>query len=196
MSDVPVICALVLAAGVGRRFDPSGQRWKLAEALADGRVVLRASCAALIGHVDEVAVVHEAHEAEVTRALDDLPVRQVRCARAAVGIGATLKCGVLATRPLTGWLIALGDMPFIAPATLAAVCEALRRGARVVRPEFAGRPGHPVGFHVALREQLLAIDDQAGAAALLRRHGQQVVRLTLDDPGCVRDIDTPADLVD
>ncbi|MFP5405389.1 MAG: NTP transferase domain-containing protein, partial [Gammaproteobacteria bacterium] len=157
MSLVPDISALVLAGGAGRRFDPSGRRWKLTQALPDGRAVLRASCEALIGQVCEVVVVHQAREAEVRRALDGLPVGRVRCAQAAAGMGATLKCGVFSTRPSTGWLIALGDMPFVAPSTVAAVCEAMRRGALVVRPVFDGRPGHPVGFRTTLREELLAI---------------------------------------
>jgi molybdenum cofactor cytidylyltransferase len=190
------ICALLLAGGAGRRFDPSGRRWKLGEALADGRTVLRASCDAVLGHVDEIAVVYGAHEAEVARALDGLAVRRVPCAQTAAGMGASLKCGVLATTPSTGWLVVLGDMPFIAPSTLSSVCAALRRGARIARPVFAGRPGHPVGFHAMMREGLLSIDDAEGAAGLLQQHRHQVVRLILDDPGCVRDIDTPQDLTE
>ncbi|HRO61452.1 MAG TPA: hypothetical protein PK177_20220 [Burkholderiaceae bacterium] len=39
VSQAPALTALVLAAGEGRRFDPSGRRWKLAEALPDGRAI-------------------------------------------------------------------------------------------------------------------------------------------------------------
>ena len=50
----PALTALVLAAGAGQRFDPSGRRWKLVEPLPDGRTVVRASCENLLGHVDDV----------------------------------------------------------------------------------------------------------------------------------------------
>ena len=194
MTGAPALCALLLAAGAGRRFDASGRRWKLAQALGDGRPVLRASCEALLGQVDEVVVVYGSREAQVAQALHGLPVRIVQCGQAAAGMGATLKCGVRATHPSVGWIVALGDMPFIAQATVAAVCAALRDGARIVRPFHQGLPGHPAGFRVDLREGLLALDDDSGAAALLRH--EEILRLAVEDRGCIRDVDTPQDLLE
>jgi molybdenum cofactor cytidylyltransferase len=194
MSERPALSALVLAGGEGRRFDPSGRRWKLAERLVDGRPVLRATCESLLGRADELVVVCGGHHALVVALLEGLPARIVPCPQAAAGMGATIKCGIRATQPSLGWLLALGDMPFVAPGTLAALAQALRAGAPIVRPVFDGRPGHPVGFAASLRERLLAIDDAAGAAALLRDLGKAVRRLPCADPGCVRDVDLPGDL--
>ena len=42
------IIGIMLAAGRGTRFDPTGQRNKLLAPLPDGRAVLRASCANLL----------------------------------------------------------------------------------------------------------------------------------------------------
>jgi len=190
----PPLCALLLAAGVGRRFDPTGRTWKLVEPLADSRPVIRAAGENLIAFVDELVVVCGEHEAEAVDALAGLQFRSIRCAGAAAGMGATIKCGVRATDPSIGWLVALADMPFVAPRTLAALCEGLRSGAPIVRPMFDGRPGHPVGFAASLRGELLEIDDRDGASALVRRRAADVVQLATDDPGCVRDIDLPADL--
>jgi molybdenum cofactor cytidylyltransferase len=190
----PALCALVLAAGEGRRFDPTGRTWKLVEPLADSRPVIRAVCENLTAFVDELVVVCGEHEAEAVDALAGLPVRSVRCAEAAAGMGATIKCGIRATDPSIGWLVALADMPFVSSRTLAALCEALRSGAPIVRPMFGGRPGHPVGFAASLRGELLGIDDRGGASALVRRRAAHVVQLATDDPGCVHDIDLPADL--
>ncbi|WP_411024318.1 NTP transferase domain-containing protein, partial [Salmonella sp. s58953] len=66
---------------------------------------------------------------------------------AEAGMGATLAAGVRRTSQAGGWVIALGDMPAIHPATQAAVVQALRDGASIVAPYHAGQRGHPVGFN-------------------------------------------------
>lgn len=190
----PALSALVLAAGEGRRFDPSGRRWKLSQALPDGRPVVRATCETMLACADEVVVVCGSRERELRRALAGLPVRILHCSDAAAGMGASLKCGIRGTKPSLGWLFALADMPFIAPATVRALASTLRTGAAAARPFFAGLPGHPVAFAAALRDSLLAIDDETGAAALIRELGERLVRLASADAGCIRDIDHPADL--
>lgn len=204
-SDEPAgsrICALVLAAGRGQRFDPSGRSWKLAARLPDGRPVLRAACEAVVGVADEVAVVCGERHDEVARLLEGLPLRLLRCPDSGLGMGASLRFGIGVTRPAVGWLIALGDMPFVAPATHAAIRERLLAGALIARPVFegpsghplAGRAGHPVGFAACLRARLLGIGDRTGAASLLRELPEAVQSVPCRDPGCVADVDVPADL--
>ena len=67
---MPEIIGLILAAGRGTRFDPTGRRNKLLAALPDGRTVLRASCANLLPWVDRMVVVTGAHGAPLRAALD------------------------------------------------------------------------------------------------------------------------------
>ena len=59
-------------------------------------------------------------------------------------------------RSQPGWVVALADMPWIRTETIAAVADALARGAMIAAPDYAGVRGHPVGF----------------AATLLRRAGR------------------------
>ena len=44
-------------------------------------------------------------------------------------MGLSLACGVRASADAPGWVIALADMPYILPATIAALVRCLRRGA-------------------------------------------------------------------
>jgi molybdenum cofactor cytidylyltransferase len=112
------------------------------------------------------------------------------------GIGASLAAGISHASRSDGWIVALGDMPFIEAATFKAVEERLRAGALIAAPVLAdGKRGHPVGFSSQLRKELVALDGDEGARALIQRHAEQVVSIPVSDPGIVIDIDTPQDLV-
>jgi molybdenum cofactor cytidylyltransferase len=90
------------------------------------------------------------------------------------------------------WLVALGDMPHVAPATLQALADALKAGAPIAAPAMQGRRGNPVGFGRVHLDALLALQGDQGARRLLQ--GCPVTEVPVEDPGIFRDIDTPADL--
>jgi molybdenum cofactor cytidylyltransferase len=110
------------------------------------------------------------------------------------GLGASLAAGVRHARDAEGWVVALGDMPFIAPATFAAVAAALRNGAPIAAPVHDGRRGHPVGFARTFGDELATVDGDEGARSVISRHRHEVVLVTVDDAGVTRDIDIPTDL--
>ena len=112
------------------------------------------------------------------------------------GLGASLAAGVAASAGEHGWIVALGEMPYIHSATIAAVKERLEQGALIAAPMLrgGGARGHPVGFSRALREELIAIDGDEGARSVIAAHRGEVSLVEVDDPGIVKDIDTPADL--
>ena len=70
--------------------------------------------------------------------------------------------------------------------------QALAIAAPVLRE--SGERGHPVGFSRALRVELAAIDGDEGARAVIARHRDALIAIEVDDPGIVKDIDTPSDL--
>lgn len=188
------ITGIMLAGGRGTRFDPSGRRNKLLERLPGGPAVLRASCANLLPWVDRLVVVTGAHGAPLREALCDMNLDWVESDRVDLGMGASLKAGVAATDPSVGWLFALGDMPFVAPGTLARMRDALCAGVRLSRPAHDGLPGHPVACAASLRDTVLLMPDAAGVAALVRREPGLMTTIPVDDAGCVRDVDFPGDL--
>jgi molybdenum cofactor cytidylyltransferase len=116
--------------------------------------------------------------------------------RTARGLGASLAAGIAATADADGWIVALGDMPFIEAKTIAAVAEALRAGAAIAAPwdERRDERGHPVGFGAPLRAELVSLDGDAGARSVVHRHRDALVKVPVHDPGIFADIDTPEDL--
>jgi molybdenum cofactor cytidylyltransferase len=77
--------------------------------------------------------------------------------------------------------------------TIRRVAARLETGASLVAPSYAGERGHPVGFAGRFGPALLALTGDAGARDLLRAEAGALEILDLDDPGVVRDVDTPAD---
>jgi molybdenum cofactor cytidylyltransferase len=118
----------------------------------------------------------------------------VGCSDADRGMGHSLACGVRAAGDARGWIVALADMPWIAPATIRAVVAALAGGAPIVVPRVAGERGHPVGFAAAFLGELTALQGDQGARSLLRVHAMHVVHVDVADRGAIRDVDIPADL--
>jgi molybdenum cofactor cytidylyltransferase len=184
------IRALLLAAGAGRRFGAD----KLTARLPDDTPVGVAAARNLLAAGCEVLAVVRAREAGIGPALAALGVDVVGCADAGLGMGHSLACGVQASADADGWLVALADMPFVRPATVAAVAAALASGAEIAVPALEGRYGHPVGFAARWRVELLGLHGDVGARGLLAAHDDRILEVTVDDPGVLRDIDRPADL--
>ncbi len=112
------------------------------------------------------------------------------------GLGASLAAGVARSRDADGWIVALGDMPFIEAATFASILASLRSGSLVAAPihRATNARGHPVGFSARLLEELLALDGDEGARSVIQSHRDDVVLIPVDDEGVTIDIDTPRDL--
>ena len=191
------VIGILLAAGSGTRFGGD----KLVAALPgtnQGDAVGVAACLNLVAAVPEVIAVvrpgDTALAAALAAALEGAGARVVECGNAADGMGASLACGVRASFGAQGWIVALADMPWIRSGTIGLLADALRSGAMVAAPFHAGRRGHPVGFGRACRAQLAALAGDEGAKAVVAAHRDALVRIDVDDPGVLRDVDTPEDL--
>ncbi len=194
-----MIVALLLAAGTGQRFDPSGQQNKLLQTLANGQSVIAQSARNLLALVPELLVVTRASNDQTSQALADLPFTQVVCPQARLGMGASLACGASAClrlqqqgRPIDGLIVALADMPFVQPATIAALLRALEQGAQVAAPFYAGQRGNPVAFNAQLLPRLQTLSGDQGARNILKDF--TLCKIPVDDQGILKDIDEPHDL--
>lgn len=118
----------------------------------------------------------------------------VVCPRAHEGMGASLAAGVAATQDAQGWLVALADMPYILSTTHTRIAQALADGADLIAAAYRGERGHPVGIGPRFRDQLLALEGDAGARHIVRANPGLLRLVECDDPGVLRDIDTREDL--
>ncbi|WP_085696999.1 nucleotidyltransferase family protein [Pseudomonas sp. B26(2017)] len=108
------------------------------------------------------------------------------------GMGDSLAAGVAACPDADGWLIVLGDMPFILPSSIERVVAAIAEDAVSV-PTLNGDYGHPVGFGRSFAAGLMALSGDRGARPLFAQG--RVVEVAVDDPGVLWDIDVPDALV-
>ena len=186
------IAGILLAAGRGQRFDPSGVDNKLLQPLAGQVPVVVASARHLLAVFPTVVAVVRPGDMRVADALTALGCDVIVCADADTGMAASLVRAIRHTSEASGWLVALGDMPHVSPDTISQLKAAVEQGAQIAAPVYDGRRGNPVAFgrqHVAL---LLALQGDQGARSILKQH--PVHEITVADSGVVQDIDTRADL--
>ncbi|MCD2517266.1 nucleotidyltransferase family protein [Massilia sp. G4R7] len=186
------LTGILLAAGRGRRFDPQGARNKLLQALPGGDLVVAASARHLLACLPRVVAVVPPDDGGVGDILRGLGCEVTVCPDADTGMGASLVHAVRHALPAAGWVVALGDMPFVEHATLAALRDAVVDGAGIAVPVHEGRRGNPVAFGACHRDALLETTGDQGARRLLLAH--PVTEIAVADPGILRDIDLPSDL--
>ena len=184
------LAGVLLAAGAARRFGGP----KLLESLPDGTPLGVAAARALRRAVPRALAVVRPEDHRLGRALRAEGLTVIPCPRAHHGMGHSLAAGVRASADAGGWLIALGDMPFVRWQTMAAVARALNDGAPIALPSFRGRQGHPVGFGAEFGSALAGLTGDTGARTLLQTHAARVHRVPCEDSGIIRDVDTAADL--
>lgn len=190
-----MVTAIVLAAGQGSRFR--------AEAGADQDKLL-APCTGLDGVTRSVIeqVLVNLPGRVVKRWLVTSPDRLdvIRLAAAygcevlllqSAGMGDSIAAAVSASGAADGWLVVLGDMPFIQPSTIERVIDALEEGDISV-PVQQGQYAHPVAFSRELGPELMALTGDRGARPLFARAALK--RVPVDDPGALWDVDVPQSL--
>ncbi|MGC5700398.1 nucleotidyltransferase family protein [Pseudomonas sp. NFXW11] len=108
------------------------------------------------------------------------------------GMGHSLAAAVAASEEAAGWLVLLGDMPFILPATVQQVIAAMTE-AGICVPRLGTVLGHPVGFGRAYGKALQGLSGDRGAKPLFA--SGQVLEVSVTDPGVLWDVDRPEALV-
>lgn len=184
------IVGVLLAAGFSTRFGSD----KLMQGLPNGAPLAVQACRNLLDGVDGVLAVVRPGNENLAQCLSDAGATVKICVDAEQGMGASLAFGVGASCDAAAWVIALADMPWVAPLTICKVADALRAGALMAAPAWQGQRGHPVGFSQKLRNELISLKGDVGARSVIQAHKNLLHLIECDDPGVIRDIDHPDDL--
>ena len=192
-----VLPAILLAAG-------ESSRMGFPKALLrdpDGRIFVARIVASLHeAGVREVAIVTGRHHEPIAAALAaepfDHPVRVVRNEDPSRGQLSSLWTGMDAVchDAAPAVVVTLVDVPMVTAPTIRAVIDAWQRtAAPIVRPRVGERRGHPVIFDRAVFGDLRRAPLEGGARTVVRARRPEIVEVAVDDPGCIRDVDTPAE---
>jgi len=193
MRDSTVV-GILLAAGRATRFGSDKLLARLCSGDFPGEPIGVVALRHLRAVVPDVVAVVRPDDRALAAELGANGARIVRCPNADDGMGASLACAVRAAPDAAAWVVALADMPWIRSETIARVAAALGDGAPVAAPFHAGERGHPVGFGKSCYDALAALTGDEGAKSVVAAHRDRVVRIDVDDPGIMRDVDTPSDL--
>ena len=115
------------------------------------------------------------------------------------GMGHSLAHGVEHCFSSNGWLIALADMPYLQASSVNQLilnCQDKDKDKdkdSIARLVFEGRAGHPVYFPSYFSSQLRQLKGDKGARDIIKK--ETVKYVSVDDLGCLDDIDTPQDLL-
>lgn len=189
-SHASLVAGILLAAGAGSRF--GGE--KLLHPLEDGVAIAAHAARNLLAATPDVVAVVRWGDFPLYDMLEEEGCQVTMFQRAGRGMGASLAHGIGQARGADIWVIALADMPRIAPDTIRKIIAAVKKGAPIAAPLYRGERGHPVAFASSLRDELLALDGDQGARAVLERHAGETALVECDDPNVLYDIDRKSDL--
>ena len=196
-----MIQGILLAAGQGQRFDPSGEKDKLLQLRPDsGKPVLWHSGSTMCKVLPGTLAVIQGHQPKRVHCLFDVGCEVLISPEAQHGMGSALAAAVrhcLERKPgTTGFVISLGDMPWVPVEAVARVhAELLKVSTQelhAVAPYFQGKRGHPVGLTRAWAGSLIALQGDVGAKHLLR--GAKMIAIDWPSADVLQDVDVPEDL--
>jgi molybdenum cofactor cytidylyltransferase len=181
MTEVSVI---ILAAGSSSRMGSPKQllRWK------DETLLGHAIRTAMASKAVHTYVVLGSNEDAHRRAIEKFPVTLVVNKDWAKGMGSSLKAGIRAAAESSGALLVMTcDMPFVTSQHLDNLIGADQD---VVASQYNNAAGVPALFRRNLFNELLSIDDTAGAKKIIEKYRTAAALVHLDMP---TDLDTPED---
>lgn len=185
---------IIVAAGRGRRMgrtkqllpwlDPRGRRPLVAAAFDS----IAPACAAMV-----VVLGHD--PAQVRAALGDRTFHFVKSDPDAE-MFASVRAGISRAQqldPHASILLQLGDHPEVGRQTLETLRHHQARAPRrALIPVFRSRGGHPVLIPPPVIASIVTFSDEGGLRRFWNLHPDSCLRIDVDDPTVVLDVDTPA----
>jgi molybdenum cofactor cytidylyltransferase len=192
-----MIGGIILGAGSSRRFGDDKRR----AVLPGGDMVIVRTINNVAAAVDSVLVVLRSTDqafAELLQSQINLTnVNYYLAPDSAKGMAHSLGNAISQVKGWDGAMVFLADMPFLQQETISQLQQAFTANVLsepIVVPLFDGTPGHPVTFHSAYFNEIVELTGDKGAKPVINAHLDSVFRVTVDDAGVLKDIDTPEDL--
>jgi len=111
------------------------------------------------------------------------------------GMFSSVRAGVsVLSRSVRGFFVLPVDCPWVNASVASALVDAFNHHdrRRIIVPEHDGRGGHPVLLPAAFRDPIARAPQDTTLRDVMRDHDP--IRLPVDDPSVLRDLDTPDDL--
>lgn len=192
-----MIGAIILAAGSSRRFGDDKRKTLLNEG---DSVLVRTinNVASILGSTLVVLRFGDRQYADELGDMIEQPnVSYFLAPDSAKGMAHSLGNAIHSVSDLDAIMVFLADMPYIQTDTVNKLLTALdthEGEAPIIVPTLNGTPGHPVIFDQAYFAELQALEGDRGARSVVDGHQDNLVLVEVDDPGVLKDIDTPNDL--
>lgn len=187
---MPHLTAIVLAAGASTRM---GEENKLLLPFRGKPLICSVIEAVSASTVDDVVVVTGHQDRQIRDALDRYAIRVAYNPEFEEGMAASIRRGLIASSPETsGYVICLGDMPFITEETIQQLCDTFNEQSApsIIVATSRGRRSHPLVVHHDFRDEMMQLTGDEGMRAILDAHAEKVVEVEVGDEILVSDIDT------
>ena len=200
------VAGIVLAAGCGSRMGKAKQLLPFGHTTLLGRVVTTARA----GGLDAILLVLGFEAEQIRHALglncpnqthpnqtcpDRTGIQVIDNPDWQKGQSFSVAAGLSALPPdMDGVLFLLGDQPLVTARTIHQLVSAFQNtDCWILAPCFKGKRGNPVLVASPLYDRLKHPEGDAGARMLFKEFSHRMHCLEVDDPGILRDVDTPED---
>lgn len=186
-----MIGAVVLAAGESRRM---GEQ-KLLLPFAEETVIAHIVRQVLASCVGQTVVVLGHDAAGVRHALEGFPVMFAENPHYRDGMLTSVRAGLAALSAETeAMVLCLGDQPAVTSVLIDRLVQAYREGDKgIILPLYDDDTGHPIVVSAAYKEAIMTQFDDTGLRGLIYGRPDECMAVPVDEPGALRDMDTPSD---
>jgi molybdenum cofactor cytidylyltransferase len=184
------IAAIVLAAGQGKRIGGA----KALQPLGNSTFIESILANLRSGGLHEQIVVVSSDIYDSVQSIS-VEAKVVINPRSDADMWSSLQIGMFETSNVNGCMIIPVDHPFVQTATYRRLVDAFASNpGSVIVPYYQDRGGHPVVLPYSWASTIPILSVNGGLRSAIRQFGLPLYRLSVDDPGILRNINERADL--